>query len=90
MPWLNRVNREWLEGVVGGCRAIFSLDNHFSSGGLGDSLLNELIASEKLRNKQYRKIAIDDYPVWGTPQEVLKYHGVDGESLVERILSINL
>src|SRR3990172_4029204 len=31
MPWLNRVNREWLEGVVGGCRAIFSLDNHFSS-----------------------------------------------------------
>ena len=90
MPWLNRVNREWLEEVVGGCKTIFSLDNHFSSGGLGDTLLNELIASEKLRNKQYRKIAIDDYPVWGTPQEVLKYHGVDGESLVERILSINL
>lgn len=85
MPWLNRVNREWFEGVVGGCRAIYVLDNHFSSGGLGDSLLNKLNESEKLRGRRYNKIAIDDYPVWGTPQEVLKYHRVDGESLAERI-----
>lgn len=86
MPWLNRVKREWFETVVGDCKAIFVLDNHFSRGGLGDSLLNGLVSSEKLRSKKYRKIAIDDYPVWGTPQEVLKYHRVDGESLAEFII----
>ncbi len=85
MPWLNRVDQGWIEEAIGNCRAIYVLDNHFTRGGLGDSILNGLNESEKLRGKPYSKIAIDDYPVWGTPQEVLKHHRVDGESLAERI-----
>jgi transketolase len=86
MPWLNRVDQNWFEEIVGKCEAIFVVDNHFPYGGLGDCLSNTLIASQKLRTKKFQKFAIEEYPACGTPKEVLKYHRLDGESLAERVL----
>lgn len=87
MPWLNRMDKDWFERAVGDCKAIFVLDNHFSYGGLGDYILNKIFFSENLRSRRFRKFAIEDYPACGTPQETLRYHRLDGESLAERILS---
>lgn len=86
MPWLNRTDPSWLEEIVGDCRRIFVLDNHFSVGGLGDSLLNTIISSEKLRSIRFHKFAVDGYPECGTPSEALRYHRLDAGSLAERIL----
>lgn len=86
MPWLNRIDQNWFEEIVKDCEAIFVLDNHFSYGGLGDFLLNTLIRSDKMRMKKFQKIAIEGYPACGTPQEVLKYHNLDGKSLAKYIL----
>jgi len=86
MPWLNKVDKNWLDKVVGDCKAIFVLDNHFSCGGLGDCLLNTISSSKKLKTKKFKKFGIKNYPAWGTPQEVLRYHKLDGESLSLRIL----
>jgi transketolase len=85
MPWLNRTDAGWLEQAIGGCPAVYVLENHAPSGGLGDSLLNVIIASKKLRTKQFTKFAIEGYPACGTPAETLKYHQLDGESLAARI-----
>jgi len=87
MPWLNRVDVTWLEQTVGGCGAIFVVDNHSAYGGLGDSLLNAVMASDTLRNKRIIKFAIGEYPACGTPQEALAHHELDGESLVRRVLN---
>ena len=85
MPWLNRVDVTWLEQTVGGCKAIFVVDNHSPYGGLGDSLLNAAAGSDTMRGRRIIKLAVDEYPACGTPQEALTYHRLDGESLGCRI-----
>ena len=42
LPWLNRVDAEWLAGVVREIPAIFTLDNHLIAGGQGDMLLRAI------------------------------------------------
>lgn len=86
MPWINRVNTTWLCDVIGTCRAIYVLEDHASVGGLGDTLLNALAASGLNLARHFEKLAVEGYPAWGTPSEVLKYHGLDGDSLAARIL----
>ncbi len=88
MPWLNRIDRNWLVDVIGDINHVFVIDNHDRFGALGDFMLNTIIATPSLRNKKFTKFAVEEYPACGTPQEVLKYHRLDGESLAERIKSI--
>ena len=85
MPWLNKVDKNWFEETVGECRAIFVLDNHSPYGGLGDSLLNTLASTKRLKNKKFKKFAVEGYPACGTPQEALMYHKLDGRSITKRI-----
>jgi transketolase len=86
LPWLNRIDDEWLIETIGKCKTIFALDNHSEYGGLGDRLLNALMISSQLRHKELVKFAIEEYPACGTPQEALSYHRLDGKSLVWRVL----
>jgi len=86
LPWLNRIDNGWLIEAIGECEIIFVLDNHSEYGGLGDSLLNAVVSSDAPRNKRVIKFAIEEYPACGTPQEALRFHQLDGESLVGRIL----
>ena len=85
LPWLNKIDINWLEETVANCDLIFTLDNHSSYGGLGDLLLNGLMSSSKLRAKRLVKFAIEDYPACGTPPEALGYHKLDGRNLATRI-----
>ena len=85
MPWLNRVDIQWLEDVLEGFDEVFVVDNHFTYGGLGDTILNAINESDRLRGKRVHKLGLTEHPQWGTPPEVLKYHGLDGESMAERI-----
>jgi transketolase len=87
LPWLNRTDLEWLEETIGGCKTIFSLDNHSEYGGLGDNLLNALMLSDKLGDKKLIKFAVKEHPACGTPTEALAYHRLDGKSLSDRVLS---
>ncbi len=86
MPWLNRVDRNWLEETIGDRKAILVIDNHSPYGGLGDCLLNTLTTSVKLQNRKFNKFGIEGHPACGTPQEALRNHKLDGVSLAMRIL----
>ncbi|MGD8948699.1 MAG: 1-deoxy-D-xylulose-5-phosphate synthase N-terminal domain-containing protein, partial [Desulfobacterales bacterium] len=85
-PWINRINMDWLEDTIGDSDTIFVMDNHSTSGGLGDFLLNSMMSSDTLRTKRLIKYAIEEFPACGTPKEVLAYHKLDGNSLITRIL----
>jgi len=90
MPWLNRVDINWLKGVVKNCKKLFVLEDHSPVGGLGDYLLKVLVENNILNGMQFKCFGVEGFPACGTPKEVLKYHGLDGESLSRKILGQDL
>ena len=86
MPWLNCVDTGWLQEVIGTCRGIHVLEDHAPVGGLGDAILNTLVTFHLLDGRRFQKFAVEGYPACGTPSQVLKFHGLDGATLAQRIL----
>jgi transketolase len=86
MPWLNRVDDQWLSETIKGSPAVYVLDDHAPVGGLGDTLLNHVAQSDLLKTQRFRKFAVKGYPACGTPPEVLSSHRLDGSSLAVEIL----
>jgi transketolase len=99
MPWLNKIDNEWLKRIVQDQKKIFVLEDHSAIGGLGDRLLNTLTeigeiigptSSGKDRTspgqaKEFINFGLKEYPECGTPLEVLEFHKLDGKSLAQRI-----
>jgi transketolase len=88
MPWLNRVDRSWLHEMVSPFTRVAVLDDHSPVGGLGDCLLNECISTGLIQGRIIEKWAVEGYPCCGTPPEALKYHGLDGHSLSQRVIRL--
>jgi transketolase len=87
MPWLNRVDIDWLTELTGKFDSIYVIEDHCVIGGLGDFLLSKLAENNLLENKNFLKFGIKGYAACGTPAEVLQYHRLDGHSIAERIRS---
>ncbi|MBU2491183.1 MAG: 1-deoxy-D-xylulose-5-phosphate synthase [Bacteroidetes bacterium] len=85
MPWLNKINNDWLVSVAKNYKKIFVLEDHSVIGGLGDRLLNSLSESNLMNGKTFKKFGLNEYPECGTPWEVLAFHRLDAKSLAERI-----
>ena len=85
MPWLNKIDKEWLKELVKDQKKIFVLEDHSAVGGLGDKLLNALTEINKIAGKEFINFGLKEYPECGTPWEVLNYHKLDGKSLAQRI-----
>lgn len=85
MPWLNAVDIEWLKEVLSEIPRVIILEDHSSVGGLGDFLLNQFVADKLLEGKKFEKFGVRGLPECGRPDEVLKFHGLDGATLAEKI-----
>jgi transketolase len=79
MPWLNRFEETWLAELVEPFEEIFVLEDHSPVGGLGDSL------RRALAGRAVTVFGVDGWPACGTPSEALRFHGLDGSSLADRI-----
>ncbi len=88
MPWLNKIDYDWLKKVVSDQKKIFILEDHSAVGGLGDRLLNVMNELNLLEGRSFTNFGLKEYPECGTPWEVLAYHKLDGKSLAERISGI--
>lgn len=86
MPWLNRIDKAWLADVVAGYKTVFVQEDHSPVGGLGDRILEKMNETGLIQQHQLHKFAVEGYPVHGTPWEALAYHGLDGQSIANRIL----
>jgi transketolase len=78
VPWLNRPDATWLGGVAGS-KAVFVLEDHAPTGGLGDAVRREL------DGRSVAVFGVDGWPACGTPKEALRFHELDGASLAARI-----
>jgi len=79
MPWLNRVDATWLGELVEPFDEIFVVEDHAPVGGLADSL------RRVLGGRSLTVLGVEGWPACGTPVEALRFHGLDGASLADRI-----
>ena len=79
MPWLNRFDAEWLAGEVAPFEHVFVLEDHAPVGALGDGL------RRALDGRTVEVFGVEGWPACGTPEEALRFHGLDGASLADRI-----
>jgi len=79
MPWLNRVDRDWLSELVEPFDELFVLEDHAPVGALADSLRREL------GGRAITVFGVEGWPACGTPTEALGFHRLDGASLAGRI-----
>lgn len=82
MPWLNRLDAEWLRDEVAPFEHLLVLEDHAPVGGLADALRREL------GERRVTAFGVDGWPACGTPTEALRFHGLDGASLAERVEAV--
>jgi transketolase len=78
MPWLNRLDTAWLGELVEPFEEIFVLEDHAPVGALADSLRRHV-------DRPVTAFGVEGWPACGTPAEALRFHGLDGSSLADRI-----
>jgi transketolase len=79
LPWLNRIDDEWVREELSKYPAIVTLDNHYAEFGQG-----VMIAAALARTKtatDVSAIALTEIPACGSNADVLKHHRLDPESI---------
>lgn len=87
LPWLNRLDAQWLQEAVSGCKWVFTIDNHYLTCGQGDMIISNLAELGLLRSLWVKKFGLCDIPLCGTNEEVLKAHRLDADSLCRQIMA---
>jgi transketolase len=83
LPWLDRVDADWLAETFTGVRDVLVIEDHAPVGALGDTLRR---AFATLPEPPALEVAgVDGWPACGTPAEALRHHALDGASLAERV-----
>jgi transketolase len=83
LPWLNRIDADWLGRAVAGVRAVFTVDNHYVAGGQGAMIAAALAAAGAA--VPVHRLGVTDVPACGRTEEVLEFHGLDARSLARTI-----
>ena len=84
LPWLNRVDPEWLGRAVAGVRKVVTLDNHYRHGGQGDLVARTL--AELGSALPVTRLGLDDVPCCGTNEQVLQAYQLDRKSLAATLV----
>jgi transketolase len=79
LPWLNRIDDEWLAEAVEPFEDVLVLEDHAPVGGLGDTV------RRLLPGRVVTVFGVEGWPACGTPTEALAFHQLDGASLAHRI-----
>ncbi len=91
LPWLNRIDPNWLIAALNDISDVYVIDDHAPVGGLGDALLDTLNRVGWLgadgKSRRFTKFAVEGFPACGTPAEALAFHQLSGDALATRIRS---
>jgi transketolase len=85
LPWLNRVDLDWLAAIVRPFPHVVTLDNHYVHGGQGDFVARSLFQADLPSLPRLLAIGVTEIPQCGLNPEVLRAHGLDAASLTDRI-----
>ena len=79
LPWLNRVDADWVAGLAKGKRLLVTLDDHYLEGGQGEKVMAALaragVAIPTLN------LGLSAVPPSGQPGEVLERLGLDAKGI---------
>ncbi len=81
LPWLNRVDADWLRACVAGIDHVFTIDNHYREGGQGERIAATIAQLGLERCPRVRCLGLDEIPACGTNEEVLRHHRLDRDSI---------
>jgi transketolase len=88
LPWLNRIDADWLRTITDGIRYVVTLDNHYVVGGQGDMLFRTFVEEGVLAGAvRVRRLGLTDLPTCGTDEEVLRACRLDAEGLYHELLT---
>jgi transketolase len=85
LPWLNRIDDEWVRRELGAFKHIVTLDNHYLEFGQG-VMIAAALARAGVR-AEVTPIGLKEIPACGANSDVLAYHGLDGPSIARTVLS---
>jgi transketolase len=88
LPWLNRVDRAWLAQEIAGVRRVFTLDDHYLTGGQGEMLAAAIAEAPPAVLEGVTRFGVEEIPRCGWNDEVLRAHRLDAESLAERVRAV--
>ena len=86
LPWLNRVDSDWLRETVAGVKRVVTLDNHYIDGGQGQMLACNL--ARLGLSVPVTSLGVGELPVCGTNSEVLSHHRLDVDGLTSAIAGV--
>jgi transketolase len=84
LPWLNRIDDQWVREGLGPFKQIVTLDNHYLEFGQG-VMIAAALARAGVR-ADVTPIGLKDIPACGSNADVLAYHGLDGASIARTVL----
>ena len=84
LPWLNRIDDDWVRAELGAFPLIVALDNHYIEFGQG-ALIGAALARTGAPAR-LAQIGLTAIPVCGSNADVLQHHGLDAASIVQFVL----
>jgi transketolase len=85
LPWLNKIDSDWLRDIISSVEHVFTIDNHYISGGQGEMIGNEIAMLQKDQSPSVHHFGVTDVPLCGTNEEVLAAHKLDVVSIVDAL-----
>ena len=80
MPWLNRFDAAWLASEIGDASSTSSSSKITRRSEGSATRLRAALGGRALT-----VFGVEGWPACGTPDEALRFHGLDGDSLAARI-----
>ncbi|SDX83283.1 transketolase [Amycolatopsis xylanica] len=84
LPWLNRVDPDWLAELTDGAESLFVVEDHYLRGGQADTVARTLLELGGTPPR-FRGIGVDHVPQCGTEAEALAAHGLSARQLADAI-----
>jgi len=85
LPWLNRVDPQWLAELAQAADHLIVVENHFVRGGQADLVGRALAELGLHRPPAFRGVGLTEVPRCGTAAEALRAHRLDAEGLADAV-----
>jgi transketolase len=83
LPWLNRVDEDWIWHTFSRVGAVLTLDNHYVT--LGQGVMVAAALARRGVHVDVRSLGLTDVPACGGNAEVLAHHGLDAAGIVRAV-----
>jgi transketolase len=87
LPWLNNIDEVFLLEQLTKFETVFTIDNHFISGGQGEKI-SAIFSRSGKNSPEIHNIGVNKIPLSGNTEEVLRDLSLDNKSLKETILKL--